>query len=954
MTISTYRRLMLAGCASVALHSVASAQEAAATSASGATSAAATGAATPQGDGGEITVTGSRLITNGNNSPTPVTVVSVQQLQTTTPSNVPDALNKLPIFGGSHSQTSLNNASNNNVGNYLNLRDVGVIRTLILFDGRRVAPTAFDGSVDTNMIPQMLLQRVDVVTGGASAVYGSDAVTGVVNFVVDHKFKGVSLLAQGGISSRNDDGSQRVGIAAGTDLFGGRAHIEGSAEYYNSEGIGSKMDRPLGKYVYSETGSGTAANPFRLTANTRLSLYSFGGQIRSGPLAGQTFSADGVLSPFNHGIATGTSGIESGGDGAYRINNALAASLRSYQGYGRFSYDLTDDITFYTNVTATKAHNANAFNPFSVNGVTLSSTNAFLPASVRAALAGTSTFTYNKLVSNAAPFITKAEVNNFYVDGGLTGKIGGAFDWNVDYGHSRTSQTVQNVGNVNSARFSAALDAVRDPAGNIVCNVTLTNPGLYPGCVPFNPFGPTAASADAIRYVRETTFFHLVTKTDDVSASISGSPFSTWAGPVRLALSGEYRHVTLLNTSNAQPTDHPSCVGLRYNCSATTLVNTSNIVANASGSQTVKEGAVEVVVPLLRDVPFAQELNLSGAARYTDYRTSGSVWTWKVGGDWHPNDAITFRGTVSQDIRAPTLNELFAPANYSLFAFSDIHTGTSATVNVVTQGNPNLVPEKAKTITFGAVLKPGFLPGFSVSVDYYNIKISHAIAQVGGNSATYQAQCEASGGTSPLCSLYIRPLPFSDRSAANFPTLVLTQGLNVATLKTHGIDGEVNYRTSLGAGSLGLRGLVSYQPKLVQRQLPGSTPIQFAGVAGQGNADGTAKWKLTIDANYAIGGFGIDVLTRWRSSLKQSGDPTLVYADADVPSASYTDLTLTYDIRAPRAKFQFFVSIQNLFDKQPPVFASTAYAGNPGFFYPTVTGDDVIGRYFTAGVRVHF
>ncbi len=943
------RLALLTGCAGLALVSPARAQQPRLVKASAADT---TNDRTP--DEGTITDTGSRGITNGNNSPTPLTVVSVRELETTTPSNIPDALNKLPIFADSKGQSTVDNASHNNVGNYLNLRDVGVIRTLILFDGHRFPPTGFDGAIDTNMIPQMLLQRVDVVTGGASSVYGSDAVTGVVNFVLDKKFNGIAFNGQGGISSHGDDGSQRLGIAAGRDLFGGRGHIEGSFEYYNSAGIDSKLARPIGRLVYSETGSGTAANPFRLTGNSRLAFYTYGGEIRSGPLIGQTFTADGVLGAFNHGAATGTTNIESGGDGAYRFNSSLLASLRSYQGFGRFSYDLTDSIQAHVDATATRSYNANNFNPTSINGVTLSSTNAFLPAAVQAAMAGTSTFTFNKLFSNAAPFIIKARVDNIFVDGGLAGKIFGSLAWDVDYSHGRASQYVQNVGNLSSARLSAALDAVRAPDSSIVCNVTLTNPGLYPGCVPLNLFGPTAASAAAIAYVRDNTFYHIVINQDDFTASLSGSPFSTWAGPVKVAFSGEYRHVRLNNVSSAQPTDRVNCTGLRYNCTSATLVNTSTIVGNASGSETVKEGAVEVNIPLLRDIALVKALNLSAAARYTNYTTSGSAWTWKVGADWHPIDELTFRITRSQDIRAPTLNELFAPSTYVLTTFNDIHTGTSGFVNVVTQGNPDLVPERAQTLTFGGVLRPSFLRGFSFSIDYYNIKINKAIATVGGNGLTYQAQCEASGGTSPLCALYVRPLNFGDRSAANFPTLVLTQGLNLASLKTHGIDTELNYAHALGDGRLGLRALVSYQPDLTQVQYAGAAPIQFAGVAAQGVTDGTAKWKVAINANLSIHDFGIDVLARWRSSLRQSGDARLIYADPKVPAASFTDLTLSWNAKIGNAKSQFFLSVQNVFDKQPPVFASTTYSGNPGFFYPAVTGDDIIGRYFTAGIRIRY
>jgi iron complex outermembrane recepter protein len=223
----------------------------------------------------EVQVTGSRIITNGTQSPTPLTVVSSEQLFTTTPSNLADALNKLPQFAGSQGQAYIQNASSNSTGNFVNLRNLGAQRTLVLFDGDRMPPTAANGTVDVNTLPQMLVQRVDVVTGGASAVYGSDAVAGVVNFVLNKHFNGLEAIAQGGISSRSDDESYRVGLAAGTDLFDKKGHVEVSFEQYDSHGILSNLSRPLGPAMWLATGTGTAANPFALTPNGRQSYITF-------------------------------------------------------------------------------------------------------------------------------------------------------------------------------------------------------------------------------------------------------------------------------------------------------------------------------------------------------------------------------------------------------------------------------------------------------------------------------------------------------------------------------------------------------------------------------------------------------------------------------------------------------------------------------------------------------
>ncbi len=223
----------------------------------------------------EVVVTGSRLVTNGNKAPTPVTVVTADQLQVLAPSGLADALNELPQFQGSGSpaRNSYNLPASNQTGNNLDLRNLGPQRVLTLFDGMRLVPTASTGLVDSSLIPQMLVQKVDVVTGGASAAYGSDAVSGVVNFILDKKFNGLAYQAQGGVSDYGDYGSERVGFAAGRDFMEGKLHVEGSAEYYNNDGIKSIADRPLGNGTTAQLNllapnaaagigaGGTASNP---------------------------------------------------------------------------------------------------------------------------------------------------------------------------------------------------------------------------------------------------------------------------------------------------------------------------------------------------------------------------------------------------------------------------------------------------------------------------------------------------------------------------------------------------------------------------------------------------------------------------------------------------------------------------------------------------------------------
>ncbi len=590
--------------------------------------------ALPAGDG-DIVVTGSRVITNGNNSPTPVTVVSTEQIQQVTPSNIPDALNRLPVFSGSNNQSSFGAAERNFSGNYLNLRNVGAGRSLILVDGHRFPPTTTDNLVDTNTIPQLLLQRVEVVTGGASAVYGSDAITGVVNFVVDRKFNGLKFNVQGGQSSREDNGSYRIGAAFGLPVFGDRGHFEASFEHYNSNGIDDKLGRAYGRAVYSTQGAGTAANPYRVVTNTRLTNFSPYGIIKNGIFADQVFGGPGdTLRPFVHGTKTGTSGVESGGDGTF-YNSTLQAKLRSDQAFARFDFDVDPDTHFYLQGAATRSFNQFSKEENVINNLTFSSQNPFLLPQYRAALAAANqpTFTFARQLSEAPRLTPTAWIKSYFAIAGLEGKLGD-FNWDVAYSHSESRQRVATENNMTFAKLFAALDAVTAPDGTTVCNVTLTNPSLYPGCVPINPFGANTFTQAAQDYVLQDTFFHLHNKMDDLAGSIAGSPISTWAGPVKVALSGEYRSLMVDLRSDAQPTDRPSCVGLRYNCTANTPVYASNVVGDMRNKhQRITEGAIEVDIPILVDSVIAKSLNVNAAARYTHYNTSGNAKTWKVGVD---------------------------------------------------------------------------------------------------------------------------------------------------------------------------------------------------------------------------------------------------------------------------------------------------------------------------------
>ncbi|WP_206243454.1 TonB-dependent receptor [Novosphingobium terrae] len=907
----------------------------------------------------DILVTGSRVIANGNNSPTPVTVMSTRELQEIQPGSLVVALQNLPVFQGSLGQgtgTGGSTGGPNGASNAVNLRNLGLFRTLVLFDGNRVQPTANTGLVTLDILPQILMSRVDVVTGGVSAVYGSDAISGVVNFITDHHFNGVKLKAQIGVSQLGDDRIVDTGIALGSRLLDGRGHIEASLEYFDDPGIFDTGSRALGQ-GWAIEGAGTAANPYRLYSGVRVATTSAGGLIRSGPLAGLNFRQNGVLSPFAHGAATATPGFEVGGDGGYYGNTSLKAALRTRRAFARFDLDATDSTHLFLEGFGALNTNRYANQSLSFTNVAISAQNAFLPAAYRYATADTN-FALSEIPQNIGPHVSIFDNHAYWLNAGAQGKLGLGWAWQIGGTHGMSQQIWTTLRNINYAKLSAALDAVSDPAtGQVVCRVTLTNPGLYPGCAPLNLFGPTAASAQALAYVTDTTRSVATTSLDEASGSLTGTPFSTWAGPVHAAVSGEWRQTRFSAASPISPGDYADCTGLRFNCVAgATRLHQVTFAPVAPVHQAVWELALEGDLPLLKDAPLARALNLNLAARYADYDSFGGAWTWKAGLDWTISEEWRLRATRSRDFRAPNLNDLYAAQTISRTNVVDTLTGATL-VNAPSSlaGNAGLKPEVGNTLTGGVVYTPRWLPHASLSVDAYDIRIANAIVTLNGSTATIQNICNASGGTASLCSLVVRPYDYANSTTANNATLFYNIPLNAAWLHTRGLDVEANYAARPLGRPLSLRVMATWQPVLRQTTPGLGADLNLSGyayspIAGVGS---TPAWRATgVLSVSPADKFRVTLTQRWRSGLKWNADTSLVYAIPDIPSFGWTNLNLSWTPKGVMRESEFYLNIQNLFNAAPPV--ATNSQANPGVFGAYVSSDDYVGRYITAGVRLTF
>jgi iron complex outermembrane receptor protein len=983
------------------------------------------GADTPDSELSEVTVTGSRTITNGNDSPSPVTVVTLDELMTSRPTTVFEALQDLPLFAGGKGGTvagATGQGGNNNSIAGLNLRSLGNARGLVLFDGHRVPPQNLDATIDLNQIPQLLLQRVDVQTGGSSAVYGSDAITGVINFVTNRNFNGLKANVQGGISGYGDDASHEIGVAYGTPLFGGRGHVQASLQYHDDAGL-LRTDRdyihPAGGSSRSLQGNGCAAGatpcvPFFVTNNLRDGGGSFGGKINqigtvANPYANYDFFTNGVLTPFVAGTPVGVGTNQIGGNGAVDQQvTSLKTKLDFAQGYGRFDFDLTDNLHAYVTGFYNLEHqfnwlrdiraNGSGANNNLTNGFRMTVDNAFLPAVARQAMqaAGVTVFNVGKWFDAASvdALSTDYTNRNLYANAGLEGKFGDGYKWDLSYTDSHARQA--NVSNQtwDTARFFAAMDSVL-VNGQPVCWVS-TQPqfaGLYPGCVPMNIFGPSATTQAMVDYVLNKTEYVGTTDLQDVSASLVGAPFGTWAGPVNIALSGERRKLTYELTSEAEPANVTAlgCAArgipaARTSCVEQTATNigTSTTFPNGTAgrtpvSQTVTEGALEMDVPLLKEKPFAQALDLNLAGRYAAYSSNGSpvasipystktfrATTWKVGVDWHLNDVVTLRATRSRDFRAPNLSELFLPGRIQgLNAGSDLLTGAQIGVTpgftpaAQIGGNPNLKPEVGSTTTFGVVLQPW--DNLSLAIDAFGISLKNAILSVDGSAINIQNACYDSGGTSPYCELQVRPGGFSrtpaNQTLSNAVTLFYTgSSLNVAEVKTAGVDVEANYRMQLAGRPFVLRALASFQPHIWSIQ-SGTTTTDAGGVSAP-RVRATAMLRYNLTEALAV-----NWSTRWRSQMANV-DPRLGLQVAPgserVSPVAYSNLNVSYDIPRTRwGQLGVYLNVQNVFNQVPPPYAPFASAspfangaGGGGVgFYPA---DDAVGRYFHLGARLQF
>ena len=918
-----------------------------------------------QGQLEQVQITGTRIVRDGYQAPTPVTVLSKDILDALAPNNIADALNQLPqMMSGVTPTSQPAGISGGALGvNELNLRDLGSNRTLILLDGKRVINSSISAGFsapDVNTIPSALVSRVDIVTGGASAAYGSDALAGVVNFVLDHDFTGIKGEAEGGVSTYGDDGNYSASVAMGTP-FGSdsRGHFLLAGEVAHNEGI-SGTPRPWNadnaSVITNPAWTPTNAAPYYLVARQiGLSNGTPGGLITEGPLKGVVFGPGGVPTMFNYGLVS-TNNVMSGGDWEEsRIDNGLDldAHILRENVFSRLSFDVTDHVQVYGEAQWAYTDAGDTATPNRrLDNLTIQASNPFVPASIAAQLAalGQSSFVMGTTNGDIGRIVVKNDRTLARWDVGMTGRfglLGSEWQWDAYYQRSGEGIDSHSLNDAITPNYLLAVDAVRNPAtGAIVCRSSLTNPGN--GCVPYNPLGIGVNTQAAIDYVTGSGFRHDSLYQDVGAANVHGEPFSSWAGPVSLALGAERRRETVSGYSTALDAANAFFTG-DYHAS--------------HGAYDVSEGFIETVVPLAKDLPGAKALDLNAAARATDYSTSGYVTTWKIGASYTPFSDLRFRATRSRDIRAPSLGELFSAGQSTTGApLYDPFTKTNVSNSIsLSTGNPLLQPEEADTTELGVVFSPSFLPGFEASVDYYNIDINGAI-QV-PNSQTVVNLCYQ--GNSALCSDIQR--------TAGVISLVVTSPENILSEKTRGLDIEASYRMALAdlhsgwKGDMSLRVLGTYVMSL---ETIGSTGVvEGSGVLGGtfgafGSAISTglsspkfvSQAFLTynldpvsalVTARYVGDGVYNNAFASCTAGCPVGSDYSI--NDNHIPSNIVFGLYVSYKLFAEKDA-NVFLGIDNVLNRSPPIIGgntmNTYYLGQANSDYY-----DRIGRMFRAGVR---
>lgn len=961
-------------------------------------------------DDDRIVVTGSRLSRSTFDTPQPVTVLGAEELEQVQVTNIGEAVSDIPAFRPS------NNPSTNGFGSFnvgaqiVNLRGLGVTRNLVLVDGRRFAPTTREGSVDLNFIPSTLVQRVEVVTGGASAAYGSDALAGVVNVILDTRLEGFKAQIDYGVAEEGDGDNLHAGAAFGTSFADGRGHFVIGGEYSDQSRVGNCFTRD-----WCEVGGVVTNNGFA----TNNGLPQF---VRNDTNAGWFLSPSGVVSRVNNATGIGSTIANSLGTGAITFSPSgavqasqigspagglsqiggslyatytdvdMIAPVERYTGFAHLDYELSDTVNAFIEGSYGHVDGGTFQTAYFSSSIPIYADNPFIPAAIRAVTGfpapaqptgpasltrpSAATFSLAKVFDDLERGFSRSRADTWRVTAGLDGELGNGFSWDAYYQYGQTDrlQTVDNnlvVGDPtksltnpaliaqSNALFFFAADAVVDPAtGRPTCRALLSTDAALrtaaAGCVPINLFGAGNVSDAGKAYIynqlREdidiTQHVGAVNLRGDTGADIL-------AGPLSFALGAEFRE---------------DSIAVLHDPLSNIYAYFQNFGSDYTGNTRVVEGYLEAELPIIEGVPGIEMLTLNGAVRQAHYRVSGfgsylranarnsfDATTWKVSLNWEFADWLRFRATQSHDVRAPNFAELFLASASSFtpvlnrFVLSGTGAATTNFPSIVSGGSPTLTPEKADTTTLGLVVSPtsGALRGLRLSADFYRIRVQDYIGTAPGGAQFLIDRCFA--GVAQACG-------YVDRNAQTGAiTTVRNISLNLDEIMARGMDFAAEYRMDMpNDSSLTMRTVATYVDTLRTNSL--GDVVNRAGQTG--NSAGLAAPDFTLNSTitYAAPRFNLTLQGRFINS----GHYDSQRIGPDDPRYR---TTLPNSISDNLVDSRFYVNLFGsvfidsdqrfeLFGSVSNLFDKDPPAAPETQFYTNPVYFDTLGRYYRMGVRV--
>ena len=918
----------------------------------------------------EIVVTGSRIVRNGYDTPTPVTVIGEADLQASGRSNVADFVNELPSVAGSTAPATSNRSISGGTAGIssINLRSLGNNRTLVLLDGKRSVGSIANGTVDINTFPQALVKNVEIVTGGASSVYGSDAVSGVVNFILDRKYTGVKGSVEAGETTYGDDRSWLGTLTIGQPFADGRGHFLINGEMSRRDGIFGvpRQWAEKGWYMVQNPAyaAGNGQAQYMPTSQAGMAVMTPGGIITSvgfrnangtitqrtnTALQGNYFGGNGVVNQFNYGAVGGQWTV--GGDwkqGQSYDRTSLEPESNRDGLFTRLSFDVADNL----NVFAEASYNKNeAYQWGGTNSdkgsVVIRADNAFIPDEVAAQLAEMGAYQFNLGTSNSdiPTRITdnKREVQRYVLGFEGSFDVGAqGFKWDGYYQKGITDAH-EGLYVYNTQRLAWAQDAI-EVNGQIVCRATANGVAGAEGCVPFNRMGVGVNDPSAVDYFMGSPYRKQKFEQDVAAINFSTSVDNPWFKPIGVAFGAEHRVEKISGSVDPQYSN-----GWAF----------GNFLVT-DGKYDVTEAYVELSVPI------TDTLEFTGAARGTDYSESGYVTTWKTGLGWSPFDDLKLRITKSRDIRAPNLQELFqAGQRRTNFISNPYQNDLSMRFTETTMGNTDLKPEKADTLGLGLIYRPSFVPGLGFSVDYYDIKINDAISTVVAQDIV--DRCFA--GITQFCG-QVSTTDGLSLATTQSDILINNQPLNFVSQRARGLDLEASYSIPMATISDGLEGMLSFRA-LATHYLEMSSNNGVDGNidrAGQNTSEGPPDWRYRLSATYNLDRFTFMLTGRGISSGVY--DNTYIECNGDCPvstgrnrtitnnkiaGAFYVDTFFSYNLGASgKSNNQVFFKIMNFFNEDPeavglgPADSSNVEPGINRALY------DYLGRTFRVGYRFEF